>query len=475
MEAKKKALYRELGFCGGVFLFIMAWMVIQPFNVSPDEQMRYQVIEYLVKHTSLPHGGDAEIRHHLWGISYAFNPILSSIISAVFVKITSLFTDNKEAFFIAARMVNVFLGTATAFLTVRIGKRLFKDKAKILFAVLVLLLPGTLFIFSYINNDGLAIFSTALIILMWARAMQDGWEIKTCIGIAIGISVCILSYYNAYGVILCSVVFFVITMLMCQAKKWDWQKLFKYGGIIIGIVLVLAGWWFVRSYIIYDGDFLGMATSSQYAEQYAQELFRPSNRWIVAKTGMTPWDMLFYVPGEWQNNWVMTVAISFVGTFGYMNVFMPEILSKVYIMFIGIGIIGVLLGAKKGFFYLNRVLIHKRIRPVGEESIRIRVVKKEARWNSGTIFRWCMLGAIVVPAVLLVYYAYFNEFQAQGRYLLPALIPLMYFVTWGYERILDCFVKNEKIRKYFYYGASALLATGAMYTYLFVFAPQYWG
>ena len=31
-------------FLAAVFVFYTAWAVIQPFNVSPDEQMRYQIV-----------------------------------------------------------------------------------------------------------------------------------------------------------------------------------------------------------------------------------------------------------------------------------------------------------------------------------------------------------------------------------------------------------------------------------------------
>ena len=43
-------------------------------------------------------------------------------------------------------------------------------------------------------------------------------------------------------------------------------------------------------------------------------------------------------------------------------------------------------------------------------------------------------------------YVYYNDNQAQGRYLMPALYPLMYFVTLGWNKILTKVIKNEKVR-----------------------------
>lgn len=451
MNSKKKTMYIEIIFCVIVFALLLIWTGVQPLESSPDEAMRYDVIRYLYRHGTLPHGGDAEIRNVLWGISYAFNPYLSGMFSAAFMRVTSIFTMDSQALLIAARMVNVFLGVGTTFLTARIGRRLFNDGAKWLFMALVSLLPGAFFLFSYINNDGLAIFSTALIILMWARGLQDGWTMKTCIGLAIGISICTLSYYNAYGVILCSIIFFITTVLMQDEKKSKWQFLFSRGAIIAGIVIILAGWWFIRSYIIYDGDILGMRTSSIYAQEFAIDVLKPSNRVTMQASGRSIIDMFSYVHEGWRHNWLVTVATSFIGMFGYMDVDMPFVLTKVYIAFLGVGLTSILFKVKEGIFTL----------------------RQDNRWRKETIFRWCMIIAIMIPCVLLIYYAYCNDLQAQGRYLMSALIPLMYFVTWGYQNLLERFVKNAKVREAFYAGASILLLIGLVYTTFAVFVPRY--
>ena len=456
MNLKKQSLYIEIGFCVVVFALILVWMGVQPLHSSPDELMRYDIVTYLFEHGTLPHGGEEEIRNEVWGISYAFHPYLSSVFSAIFMRITSIFTTDDIALLWSARMVNVFLGVGTTFIASRIGKRLFNDGARWFFTALVAFWPGALFLFTYLNNDGLAIFTTALMILMWVRGMQDEWSIKTCVGLAIGISLCALSYYNAYGVIFCSIIFFVTTVLMCREKKLDWQFLLSRGAIMTAIVLVLAGWWFVRAYIIYDGDFLGLSISDSYAELYAIDMLKPSNRQTMQSTGASIIDMVFYTDPTWRYNWIVNVVISFVGMFGWADILMPFILTKVYVIFIGVGLLGVLLKAKEGFFTLHQTTISKA---------RI--------WRKETIFRWCLLIAIVIPCVLLVYYSYTNDLQAQGRYIMSALIPLMYFVAWGYQNLLKCFVKNTKIREIFYIGTSLLLLAGLVYTTFAVFVVQY--
>ncbi len=51
--------------------------------------------------------------------------------------------------------------------------------------------------------------------------------------------------------------------------------MFKRGLLITAVVAVLAGWWFVRNYIIYDGDFLARKTMHEYAIKYAKHSLIP--------------------------------------------------------------------------------------------------------------------------------------------------------------------------------------------------------
>ena len=121
-----------------VFVFYLSWALAAPFDASPDESMRYQIVEFIVKHGTLPDGRDPEIRNANWGISYAFNPILPYMAGAVFAKVVQVFTDSFRATVIAARMVNVLLGCGMAWFTWKIGEMLFRKKETgRLFTVLV--------------------------------------------------------------------------------------------------------------------------------------------------------------------------------------------------------------------------------------------------------------------------------------------------------------------------------------------------
>ena len=87
---EKKRKIQIAVFLISVFVFLSAWGIVQPLNASPDEEMRYQVVQFIVKHGTIPDGRDPEIRNELWGISYAYSPILAYMIMAIPAKILGI-------------------------------------------------------------------------------------------------------------------------------------------------------------------------------------------------------------------------------------------------------------------------------------------------------------------------------------------------------------------------------------------------
>ena len=61
-NTKKQERRLEMVFLLAVFLTILMWAMVQPFNASPDAAMRYQIVDYIMRHGKLPVGYEAEIR-----------------------------------------------------------------------------------------------------------------------------------------------------------------------------------------------------------------------------------------------------------------------------------------------------------------------------------------------------------------------------------------------------------------------------
>ncbi|MGI6094895.1 MAG: DUF2142 domain-containing protein [Lachnospiraceae bacterium] len=461
---QQKKLFRILEFVylACLFGFYFLWACTQPMNAGPDEEMRYQIPMFIYQNHALPHGGDPSIRNPIWGISYGFNPIFSYMISALFMAITSIFTTDAFALLVAARMVSVLSGVGTAYFTIQIAKKLLPQIYRPPFVILVTLLPQMVFLTSYVNNDAMALCSTAMIVYMWIRGIETNWDKKSCIGLALSISLCALSYYNAYGFILCSILLFGFTAALRREKTctlssdvpqenmnygipcgYDFAGMWKKGLLISAIVLICISWWFLRNAVIYDGDFLARKISREYAELYATPGFKPSDHGTPMNTGRTLKQMLF------DDHWLWSTKVSFVGVFGNMKYYLPFSFYNFYIYPFVLGFLGML--------------------PKIPSKFRLR---KEKKWNLEGIFHLTLAAAMIIPVFLSIYYSYTSDFQPQGRYILPMIIPFAYFVVQGIATFLEFFVKKERIR-IITYGYSLVWILIAVLSYTQVIYPTY--
>ena len=398
----------------GLFGYYLIWTISQPYNSCPDEKMKWDICKYIAEHNSIPDGRDESIRDSAWGISYAFQPILTYMICAVFVKIASIFTTQQFALVVAARLVSTISMTLTIYFVIKIANKLFKDKGiyKYLFIVFIAFQPITAFLASYINNDSTAILAISMIIYLWILGLESNWKIKHCILLGGAVGFCALTYYNAYGYILCSV---LICLSSAVLNKMGAKEIAKKALIVASVAFAVAGWWFVRNAIIYDGDILGTKTQNEYGDKYALEQYKPSVRKTPENSNESIWHMLD------EDAWANTTAKSFVGIFGYHSILMS---NKIYYSYLGlwlIGGLGCLLKFKDLFIY-----------------------KKEEK--SKYILNYIFVIAIIIPILLSIIYSYTSDFQPQGRYIMGIIIPFVYFVVNGIQTMLEKFIKSEKIR-----------------------------
>lgn len=398
----------------GLFCYYLIWTVSQPYNSCPDEKMKWDICKYIAEHNSIPDGRDESIRDSIWGISYAFQPILTYMICAVFVKIASIFTTQQFALVVAARLVSTISMTLTIYFVIKIANKLFKDKGiyKYLFIVFIAFQPITAFLASYINNDSTAILAISMIIYLWILGLESNWKTKHCILLGGAVGFCALTYYNAYGYILCSV---LICLSSAVLNKMDAKEIAKKALIVASVAFAIAGWWFVRNAIIYDGDILGTKTQNEYGDKYALEQYKPSVRKTPENSNESIWHMLN------EDAWANTTAKSFVGIFGYHSILMSNKIYYSYLSLWLIGGLGCLLKFKDLFIY-----------------------KKEEK--SKYILNYIFVIAIIIPILLSIIYSYTSDFQPQGRYIMGIIIPFVYFVVNGIQTMLEKFIKSEKIR-----------------------------
>ena len=433
--------YFKVFFVLFIFILCLSWAISQPFDAGPDENMKYDVCKFIVNNGTLPHGGDETIRNPIWGISYAFQPIFSYIIGAIFMKIVmTIFSLGTLDFatVVAARLVSVLCNTGTAIFTIKIGEKLFKNKyTKWMFISLVTLLPQFVFIGSYINNDSLAIFAISIIIYSWIVGMESNWGKKSCIMLAVGIGICAISYYNAYVYILCSILLFATSFF--KNKKIEFKYLFIKGIGISCIVLGICGWYFVRNIIVYDGDILGLKTENAYAEEFADNDHKPSTLMYPQRAGVSLIKMIF------EMGWLKDTFKSFIAIFGYMSMLAPFFVYTFYEILILIGGIGCIISFKRIFANENK--------------------------NIRKLNYFFMLG-IVITVCLSLIYSYTSDYQPQGRYIMTSLIPFMYFLTLGIERVID-FIKKDIVKNIIKITISIICALLPIICLVILIIPYY--
>ena len=374
----------------------------------PDELSRYMIPQYIYEHGTLPTGLEEEIRIPGYGFSYALYNAFPYIVMGLAMRITGNITSDPAALLFAARFVNVLAGLCMAWVVWLLGRRFFAgERSRWLFSLAVTYQPMNLFVHSYVNTDSFCMLSTAVIVYALIRLYQDHASVKTCVLLAAGIILCALSYYSAYGYILAAMILFAAYFAVNR------KGFLKYTALTAGIVLIGISWWFIRQGIVLNGDFLGLRTRAELTAAYGHPSILQEN--TFAGQGYSFFGML----GEMiARRLPAKMAGTLIAAYGSLNI-RPALWF--YILYAAVWTAG-LAGYAAG---LIRYAREKR------KPGRVRM-----------LFHACMLLCIVLPLILFLHYCYTTDYQEQGRYLLPALVPAMYYFTKGTERLgrgVSCF------------------------------------
>jgi len=407
-----KNFYIEIIIAVIYFAVLFVWGIVQPITNQPDELTRYLVPYYIFETGHLPSGNVEELLVRGYGISYGFFPCLPYICMAIVMKLVSFFTTSSYVILMGARCVNMLAGVVTFFFVRKIAKLFAVDELNgWLFSVIVCFWPQFMFVFTYTNCDAFALMSVAIILYASIYGVLNGWKIKEIIILSVGISICLLSYFNAYGVIVAAFIVFILSF----AKKdegqnkitIDYKNMLKLGGIVVAIVFVLSGWWFLRNAVLYHGDFIGLKSSTEFAEINAVDYLKPSNRDTLKNQGKHIWDLLK------DSSYMFLLKQSFFGRFGNMSLAAPNYVIRFFKLILTVGVIALFVPNK------NRMI-------KGTKRIVIDI---------GLAF------AVVIPVFLSFYYSYASDYQPQGRYMLPALIPLICVILFGYNNLNQFYLR----------------------------------
>lgn len=411
-----------------IYMIISVSMLIrQPFGNPPDEINRYLIPQYIAAHGTLPNGYDESIRIPGYGFSYAFQPILPYMVQGYAMRLVQCFTDSETALLYAARSVNLLFGVITALFVLLLSKKWFSDKRwQYLFAFLVTFLPQSIFLHTYVNTDSCCMMSIAIMLYGLTRGLKDRFAVSSSVILSIGIILCALSYYNAYGFILSCMLLFFANHLSLRSSRltFDWKPFLRKGFLISALVLFGITWWFLRSYLLYDGDFLGLEARDTCASLYAIPSLHPDTRETWQSQGYSMLDMLL------QSDFINLSTLSFIGIYGPMTITTSLWVYRFYKLLFPAGI-------------LLCLVLNPRYAAT-KKSFPDTLYRERPAFR---IFYHCnMVFCILMPCFLSAYYSYTTDYQPQGRYLLPALIPVCYYCIRGLQKAW--FLFSELLQKH---------------------------
>lgn len=265
-----------------------------------------------------------------------------------------------------------------------------------------------MFLGMYQNNDILSLLAVSMILYYLAEGYDNRWSLKSCAGLAVGLSVGLLSYYTIYGWLLMSVLFCLAAVLTNPEIENKKGLIVRRTSMVAGLCLLLAGWFFIRNAIILEGDILGMRSEQKLRQDPAYiEKFAASGKQLVdfvnhRREGMSAWQFLQMKDHEWLR---MTTQ-SFVGVFGHMIIYLPY---YQYGMYYAVFAMGMLL------FCITQL-------------------NRERCKRNDRLFLMMIL-SVGICFLLHFWSSYARDYQPQGRYVITLAFPLSFMLVDGLEHV----------------------------------------
>jgi 4-amino-4-deoxy-L-arabinose transferase-like glycosyltransferase len=406
-------------------LMLISWSFAIPIFDAPDEIHHWQYAHYLNKNWQLPFYDQNFVEANSPPLYYLLiAPFATSTNTpprlawgdsqGIHVPFPPRFYQNADGDFTrywpirTARLVTVLMSVVTVFFCYLTGVEVTgRTGVGLLCAGLTAFLPQFTFRGSNISNDALVTTMCAIALYLIIRLIKRGFTWPLGVATAVVIAGAFLSKTSA--MFLPAPV--ALALLFQTNSSWRTRILRTLS--VLGLALIIVTPWMIRNQILY-GDPL------------AQKVMLTAVSMLVDKKPLSS-------PYFWTN-FPAALSRSFVGVFGYMNLWLPGWIYSLFGLLFLVSALG----------YLWR-LFNRRI------SISITLV----------LISIFVLNLIVVIVINITFS------QPQGRYMFPSLPAISLFVALGLDAILGRL-------KY----ASTALITGLavlnVYILLGIVVPSYW-
>ncbi|NPA91028.1 MAG: glycosyltransferase family 39 protein [Chloroflexi bacterium] len=272
-----------------IYLFLgVTYSVVVPIFEAPDEVHHFFYIKHLVDTRHLP------VQHPdapaLWA-QEGSQPPLYYVLAAVLVRpipteravdflwenphrnVGNPFQPGNKNYFVhtdkekwpyrglplavhVARWFSLLLGAGTLMLIHRMGQRIFPENAALRLALVavVAFLPQYIFIHAAVTNDAMITFTATWALLLMTGILSQGVRYRRAALLGWVVGLAALSKLSGLGLIPLGFLVLLYQGRRPESTRRTWLLLLIYTGIL----LLTAGWWYARNYVLYH-DPTGLA------------------------------------------------------------------------------------------------------------------------------------------------------------------------------------------------------------------------
>jgi hypothetical protein len=292
----------------------LPWLVMIPQTEAPDENMHRWVVNYIDSNCRLPDrhamdtGGLLSAYSSVPPFGYLPHIMLLKLFPAKLPAPLLLDLTRLGSLFMSLMVI------CTAWWT---GRHLFKNShlAALAVPLMIVFHPQFVFVSSYTNNDMTTAALSSLIIANLILALNNGLGTAQILILSASLSWLILSKYSGLHLLPISGLFLFISAYL---HKQQLNKLLRYALTFLFVIVIFTSWWFIRNYLQFDGDFMGVKTMNHLWKLIYHTYTGPplSMQAVIFSTFF--WRTLFF---------------SFWGWFGYMTHSLPRMIYYIYLFF----------------------------------------------------------------------------------------------------------------------------------------------
>lgn len=378
----------------------LLWALVMPPNSAPDEQAHFEYIQHLALRHTLPIYGQTTSTANPQALNpEAMQPPLYYLLATPL----ALLLQGQPAVwqYAGLRAVSALLGALTVAVSYMLGRALAPERPlfALVLATLIAFNPMFMYMSAAINNDNLVnLIYAALLLMFWHGVQQQRVSRAWLVGLGVLLGAGLLAKLSILTGCAASAV--VIIGLALRQPQQRGRALIRYG-LWAGVpALLVGGWLLVRNWLLY-GDPTTLLIFSNYPDLYlARGYHETGSLWemlTAARASARFWPGLLY--GFW-------------GIFDFYKLWISQ---RYYLI-----LTTLLLGGAAGAL-LAGVLAWRR------------------RHNAVTRQRLLFGGVCALLIVLVVWSnisrSYQIDYQPQGRYLFPVLLPLALMVLVGWQRL----------------------------------------